>query len=51
MLWFLTISTVLLSGPAVTHGRSLKDAILGKQKWKERKVFQLLYYGSPGTKF
>lgn len=32
----------LLYGPAMTLGRSLQDSIPGKQRQKERKVFQLL---------
>lgn len=51
MLRSLTISTVLSSSPAVTHGRSPQDFILGKQKWKERKVFQMLYYGALAPNF
>lgn len=51
MLRSVTISTVLSSSHAVTRGRSPQDPILGKQKWKERKVPQLLYYGAMASNF
>lgn len=45
------ILTILSSGPPVTHGRKLQHLILGKQRWKERKVFQLLCYGDSALYF